>query len=71
MGLSYLKNVAKIKIDEKECVGCGICKIVCPHRVIDIVDGTAILKDKDACIECGACASNCPTRAITVDTGVG
>lgn len=71
MGFRYIKNVAKIKIDECKCVGCGVCKIVCPHRVIEINDGVAVLSERDLCIECGACASNCPTRAITVDTGVG
>ena len=67
----YLKNVASLQLDEKKCVGCGMCITVCPHAVFTMNEKHAIIKDPDACMECGACANNCPAEAIAVKTGVG
>jgi len=70
-GQTYLKNVATLGLDTDKCIGCGMCEIVCPHRVFRIEDNKAIITDKDSCMECGACALNCPVEAIAVKTGVG
>jgi len=67
----YLKNVTSLSLDEDKCIGCGLCKIVCPHCVFEIYNGKAQLQDKDSCIECGACALNCSPRALSVKQGVG
>jgi ferredoxin len=48
-----------------------MCIEVCPHAVLALRDGKAMLLDKDLCMECGACEQNCPTEAITVRSGVG
>lgn len=69
--MEYIKNVAKIKIDSKKCIGCGICLNVCPHAVMEMKEGIAFLANKDRCIECGACDKNCPVNAIRVEAGVG
>ncbi|MFC1607078.1 mercury methylation ferredoxin HgcB [Candidatus Latescibacterota bacterium] len=70
-GLRYLQDVVTLEYDPEKCVGCGMCREVCPHSVF-VMDGEkASLVDRDACIECGACALNCPSDAITVDSGVG
>lgn len=69
--MEYIKNSAKIQLFEDKCIGCGICKTVCPHGVFEISDGKAYFCDKDKCIECGACDINCPSAAIRVETGVG
>ena len=69
--MEYIKNVAKIEINQEKCMGCGICVNVCPHAVISIDEGKAFLSNKDRCIECGACDNNCPVNAIEVETGVG
>jgi len=69
--LIYLKNVATLALDAKQCMGCGMCLEVCPHAVLNLIDGKAWIKNHDACMECGACARNCPTEAITVRAGVG
>lgn len=69
--MEYIKNVAKIEINQEKCIGCGICKVVCPHAVIGIEKEKAYLISKDRCIECGACDINCPTQAIRVEAGVG
>ena len=50
------------------CVGCGICKKVCPSNAIDfhIEDGkvTSYTFDLEKCIFCGNCAFYCPHNAI-------
>ena len=69
--LVYLRNVVTLELDEKKCVGCGMCLVVCPHAVLSMNDGHARIEKRDACMECGACAQNCPVEAITVQAGVG
>ncbi len=70
-GYRYLSGVTTLELRPEDCVGCGRCLEVCPHRVFAL-DGTkARIIDLDACMECGACAKNCPAAAITVDSGVG
>lgn len=67
----YLKDVVTLKLDEKKCVGCGMCLIVCPHAVFRLTNGTAEIVRRDACMECGACSRNCPHEALSVQSGVG
>ncbi len=69
--LIYLKDVVTLELDQEKCVGCGMCLTVCPHAVLEMNNGNAVIQDKDLCMECGACARNCPTEAITVQAGVG
>ncbi len=68
---TYLKNVATLNLDQDKCVGCGMCAVVCPHRVFAMKDRKARIVDKDHCIECGGCALNCPVNAISVEANVG
>lgn len=68
---SYLKNVATLLVDDEKCIGCGMCTIVCPHRVLTMKERKAHITDKDRCMECGACAVNCPVDAISVNANVG
>lgn len=67
----YIDNTTTLKLDEQTCIGCGGCKMVCPHRIFEIVEKKAVILDLNACMECGACAMNCPVAAITVTPGVG
>lgn len=71
MKFKYLKNVVTLELSEEKCVGCGLCKTVCPHRVFELENRKAVIIDKERCMECGACASNCPVAAIYVNSGVG
>lgn len=70
-GLRYLENVVSLALIEERCIGCGMCEIVCPHRVFAVRQGKAMITDRDLCIECGACSRNCPVEAIRVEAGVG
>lgn len=71
MPLKYLTNVATLTLNREACTGCGMCLIVCPHRIFGMEDRKAAIKDRDLCMECGACMMNCPEGAITVEKGVG
>ena len=71
MSLRYLENVVTLELDADKCIGCGLCPQVCPHAVLAMEEGKAIIVDRDACMECGACAQNCPVEAIQVQAGVG
>lgn len=66
---SYDSNT--LKYDPGLCINCGMCSIVCPHRVFGTNGTAAQLVNPHACMECGACQLNCPTNAIKVDNGVG
>ena len=68
---AYLKDVVTLELDQEKCIGCGMCLIVCPHRVFAMDDGQLKIQSRDACMECGACAMNCPAEAISVQSGVG
>jgi len=69
--LIYLRDVVTLKLDEKKCMGCGTCLLVCPHAVLILSNGKIEIANRDACMECGACSRNCPTEALDVRAGVG
>lgn len=58
-----LRSVPKLK--KKECVGCGVCKNICPAKAITIEKGKAVI-DRSACIRCFCCQEFCPKGAMKV-----
>ncbi|NLZ49770.1 MAG: 4Fe-4S binding protein [Clostridiales bacterium] len=56
------KLVAKDFYSTESCVGCGICKKVCPLNNIELVDKRP--KWGGSCTHCMACISKCPKKAI-------
>lgn len=66
---SYLENT--LSYDRGLCTGCGLCSVVCPHRVFGMDGRTARLERAEDCMECGACERNCASGAIRVRSGVG
>lgn len=57
----------KPEYDEKECVGCGACREVCPAKAIELVDDRATARRTlclhvDNCIFCGQCEQYCITE---------
>lgn len=47
------------------CVGCGVCKNVCPAKAIEIKDGKAVI-ERSSCIRCFCCQEFCPKSAMKV-----
>lgn len=50
---------------KKLCVGCGVCKNICPAKAIKIVDGKAQIS-RHSCIRCFCCQEFCPKSAMKV-----
>lgn len=57
-----LINGEQITVTNK-CIGCGICRQVCPVNRFYIENGRA-KRVKNTCEFCLACAQNCPQKAI-------
>jgi electron transport complex protein RnfB len=72
-------------IDDKKCVGCGICVTVCPKEVIQLISveqkvyvrcsspliGKKLRTScKVGCTGCKLCEKNCPYQAVKVENGV-
>lgn len=58
-----LRSVPSLK--KSECVGCGVCRDICPAKAIEIKKGKAII-DRSACIRCFCCQEFCPKGAMKV-----
>jgi len=60
------RPLIRFSVDEKQCVGCGACKKVCPENTIEGESGKAhrILPEK--CVKCGLCKDVCKFDAIVV-----
>lgn len=58
-----LSSVPKLK--GHQCVGCGVCRDICPAKAIEIRKGKAIINRK-LCIRCFCCQEFCPKGAMQV-----
>jgi electron transfer flavoprotein alpha subunit/NAD-dependent dihydropyrimidine dehydrogenase PreA subunit len=54
----------EIKVNEKTCTGCGLCKKACIYDAIDIIDGRAVINQN--CVFCGACIDACKFGSIEI-----
>lgn len=53
------------QLDSSRCVGCGVCRRVCPADAIDMVRGRPHI-DRRKCIRCFCCQEFCPESAMKV-----
>ncbi len=54
----------KIRIDQGDCEGCGVCIERCPNHAIFRNRSGLAQVDESICLTCGYCAPVCPVRAI-------
>ncbi len=54
------------KLKKAECVGCGLCRNICPAKAITITQDKKAHIDKDLCIRCFCCQEFCPKGAMKV-----
>jgi heterodisulfide reductase subunit A len=50
-------------IDQKKCVGCGVCWEVCPYGAISADDKGLAVVNEALCKGCGTCVSSCRSGA--------
>lgn len=55
-----------IIIDEKKCIGCGLCVSDCFAGLIKLQDGIAVHAGRK-CMDCGHCLAICPQNAVSMD----
>jgi heterodisulfide reductase subunit A-like polyferredoxin len=69
---TQLETIGTIsEVDEKKCMGCGLCEAICPYKAIEIVSKRTIVGEKEVaeinralCKGCGACAASCRSGSI-------
>ncbi|MEM1509743.1 MAG: 4Fe-4S binding protein [Thermofilaceae archaeon] len=57
----------KLGFNRNECIGCGLCRRVCPASAIEMEDngkGVRPIFHIERCIYCYLCIEVCPTKAI-------
>ena len=59
-----VKNNYTVEIDADSCCQCGQCMNVCPGRIIEMGEKSAVVKFAENCVGCTQCTAVCPTRAI-------
>jgi formate hydrogenlyase subunit 6/NADH:ubiquinone oxidoreductase subunit I len=52
----------RAQTDPEKCVGCGICREVCPTGAVSLEQTARV--DPSRCIGCGRCVEACPREAI-------
>ena len=53
------------RLEKNLCIGCGICRDICPAKAIVIKKKKAVI-DKKRCIRCFCCQEFCPKSAMKV-----
>ena len=61
-------EAATAVIDERNCSGCQVCKLVCPYSAIDFDEEKKVCRVNEAlCKGCGACVGGCPSDAVNLN----
>ena len=54
----------QLRINTDACIGCGHCASICPMQNLEIIQHTAVAKNR--CTMCYRCVNACPSQAITL-----
>jgi ferredoxin len=60
------RALIRFSIDKDKCVGCGVCKKVCPENAIHGERKEPHWIDEEKCVKCGLCKDACKFDAIIV-----
>lgn len=59
------------QVNERTCVGCGLCVEVCPYDGVELVQKRVLGREKSVsqvdptkCMSCGVCAASCRSGSI-------
>ncbi len=66
---STAKGAVTIRGCTAGCIGCGLCKKICPNGAIQVDQNLATI-DYSKCTACGLCASVCPKKLIYTDGNI-
>ncbi|MEW6374474.1 MAG: NAD(P)-binding protein [Thermodesulfobacteriota bacterium] len=69
---THLETIGTIsEVDEKKCIGCGLCESVCPYKAIEILTKRTTVGEKQVaqinkalCKGCGACTASCRSGSV-------
>ncbi len=62
-GKMEMHSQGKPNVNQKHCIGCGMCTRVCAHDGISVADKKAFI-DHEKCVGCGRCVGVCPKDAV-------
>jgi DNA-directed RNA polymerase subunit D len=62
------KFYPSVEIDKERCDNGGSCIRICPHDVLEKIDGDVQVVDLEACDSCRSCVDVCDTKAISVSS---
>lgn len=52
------------------CTFCGLCKVVCPQKIITVDKiSKSVTLDENSCLYCGKCIKSCPSEAWRGENG--
>ncbi len=54
-----------IKVNQEECIGCGVCCTICPADALELNENDVAEYDPEKCIECYDCIEVCVQEAIS------
>lgn len=55
-----------VRVDEEQCVGCGLCARSCPFQALAVED-RRVVADTARCMGCGVCTSVCKREALSLE----
>ncbi|RKY40166.1 MAG: pyruvate synthase [Candidatus Omnitrophota bacterium] len=58
------RTLKKPKFLHKNCIGCGMCKLICPEACVNKKDRNFYEPDYSYCKGCGLCSYICPKKDI-------